>query len=130
MRTAWPPPLAGLRRGLTLASLRTGFGGFLTSGFGFGLGLRTGFASAAGSGGKAATSSGGGGGGSRHAPERERTEPQFILKTRKALGPDPQELAENPRSRSAKLRVGIRTGAPAGHTDRKAIGMPVLRGGH
>ncbi len=74
--------------------------------------------------------SGGGGGGSRHAPELERSAPQFILKTRKALGPDPQELAENPRSRSAKLRVATRTEAPAGQTDRKAIGMPILKGGH
>ncbi|WP_137702194.1 16S rRNA (cytosine(1402)-N(4))-methyltransferase RsmH [Marimonas lutisalis] len=65
------------------------------------------------------------GGGSRYAPEVER-HPQFEIKTRKAIGPDEQELAENPRSRSAKLRVAVRTDAPAGPVDRAAIGMPQL----
>ena len=54
--------------------------------------------------------------------------PQFTLKTRKAIGPDDQELQENPRSRSAKLRVAIRTDAPAGEIDARAIGMPQLGG--
>jgi len=66
--------------------------------------------------------SGGGGTGSRHAPEQQRAAPQFTLKSRKAIGPDDHELAENPRSRSAKLRVATRK------TDRKAIGMPQLKG--
>ncbi|MDU8926308.1 16S rRNA (cytosine(1402)-N(4))-methyltransferase RsmH [Alisedimentitalea sp. MJ-SS2] len=65
------------------------------------------------------------GGGSRYAPEITR-EPQFTVKNRKAIGPDEQELEENPRSRSAKLRVGVRTEAAAGPVDRKAIGMPHL----
>lgn len=72
--------------------------------------------------------SGGGGGGSRYAPEVQRDAPQFTLKTRKAIGPDDRELADNPRSRSAKLRVAVRTDTPAGKTDRKAIGMPLLKG--
>ncbi len=72
--------------------------------------------------------SGGGGTGSRHAPEITRDAPQFSVKSRKAIGPDERELAENPRSRSAKLRVAVRTDAPAGVTDRKAIGMPLLKG--
>ncbi|WP_371226803.1 16S rRNA (cytosine(1402)-N(4))-methyltransferase RsmH [Roseovarius sp. 2305UL8-3] len=72
--------------------------------------------------------SGGGGTGSRHAPEIARAAPQFTVKSRKAIGPDDRELAENPRSRSAKLRVAMRTDAPAGVTDRKAIGMPLLKG--
>jgi 16S rRNA (cytosine1402-N4)-methyltransferase len=67
----------------------------------------------------------GGGGGSRYAPEIIR-EAQFEIKTRKAIGPDDEELAENPRSRSARLRVGVRTAAPAQPVDRRAIGMPVL----
>ena len=67
----------------------------------------------------------GGGGGSRHAPEVMRAA-QFEVKSRKAIGPDEQELAENPRSRSAKLRIGVRTGAAAEPVDRKAIGMPQL----
>ncbi len=72
--------------------------------------------------------SGGGGRGSRYAPEQQDVAAQFILKSRKAIGPDDQELAENPRSRSAKLRVGIRTDAPAGPCDRKGLGMPMLKG--
>ena len=63
----------------------------------------------------------------RYAPEIEKEPPQFTIKTRKAVGPDDVELAENPRSRSAKLRVGVRTDAPAGSVDAKSIGMPMLR---
>ena len=72
--------------------------------------------------------SGGGGRGSRHAPEIQKNTAEFEVRHRKAIGPDDQELAENPRSRSAKLRVAIRTDAPATRTDRKAIGMPLLKG--
>lgn len=72
--------------------------------------------------------SGGGGGGSRHAPEIEQHAPQFTLKSKKAIGPDKAELAENPRARSAKLRVAIRTEAAPGRTDRKSIGMPLRQG--
>ena len=53
-----------------------------------------------------------GGGGSRHAPERAKREPGFKT-LGKALGPDQQELAENPRARSAKLRVAQRLDTPA-----------------
>ncbi|MEX0316880.1 MAG: 16S rRNA (cytosine(1402)-N(4))-methyltransferase RsmH [Ruegeria sp.] len=66
---------------------------------------------------------------SRHAPELQQEQPQFTLKTRKAVGPDEYELAENPRSRSAKLRVAVRTDAPAGSVDPRSIGMPQLKGG-
>jgi 16S rRNA (cytosine1402-N4)-methyltransferase len=72
--------------------------------------------------------SGGGGGGSRHAPEIEQQAPQFTLKSRKAIGPDKAELAQNPRARSAKLRVAVRTEAAPGRTDRKSIGMPLRQG--
>ncbi len=68
-------------------------------------------------------------GGNRYAPEAHETPAQFDLVTRKAVGPDDQELAENPRARSAKLRVAIRTDAPAGITDRKQLGMPMLNKG-
>lgn len=64
----------------------------------------------------------------RYAPEIEQELPQFTLKTRKAVGPDDQELQENPRSRSAKLRVAIRTDAPSGEIDARAVGMPQLGG--
>ncbi|NOE25280.1 16S rRNA (cytosine(1402)-N(4))-methyltransferase RsmH [Ruegeria sp. HKCCD6157] len=64
----------------------------------------------------------------RYAPEIEQEQPQFTLKTRKAVGPDERELQENPRARSAKLRVAIRTDAPAGEIEARAIGMPQLGG--
>jgi len=66
----------------------------------------------------------------RYAPEAEQETPAFTLKSRKAIGPDAQELEENPRSRSAKLRVAIRSDAPAdlaGETlAPRDIGMPTL----
>ncbi|MCH2095900.1 MAG: 16S rRNA (cytosine(1402)-N(4))-methyltransferase RsmH [Rhodobacteraceae bacterium] len=63
----------------------------------------------------------------RYAPQAETPDPQFDLVTRKAIGPDAEELADNPRARSAKLRVARRTGAPAGGIDAKAIAMPQLK---
>jgi 16S rRNA (cytosine1402-N4)-methyltransferase len=71
---------------------------------------------------------GAGGNANRFAPEIEAEAPQFKILKRKAIGPDAQELEENPRSRSAKLRVAIRTDAPAGSIDAKALGMPMVRG--
>ncbi len=64
----------------------------------------------------------------RYAPETEKEAPAFEILTRKAVGPDDQELAENPRSRSAKLRVARRTDAPAGDVPRAALGMPLRKG--
>ena len=64
---------------------------------------------------------------SRHAPEAEQAAPQFVLKTRKAIAPDADELAANPRARSAKLRVAVRTDAPAGPVDPRSLGMPQIR---
>ncbi|MGR3526646.1 MAG: 16S rRNA (cytosine(1402)-N(4))-methyltransferase RsmH [Paracoccaceae bacterium] len=64
----------------------------------------------------------------RYAPLEAETVAQFSQTTRKAIGPDDQELAENPRSRSAKLRVAIRTDAPAGETDPASLGMPMIKG--
>ncbi|WP_299079770.1 16S rRNA (cytosine(1402)-N(4))-methyltransferase RsmH [uncultured Ruegeria sp.] len=64
----------------------------------------------------------------RYAPEMKEEQPQFNLKTRKAVGPDDQELQDNPRARSAKLRVAVRTDATAGEIDARAIGMPQLGG--
>lgn len=68
--------------------------------------------------------SGGGGRGSRHAPEAAPTAPRFTLARRKAITPDDRELAGNPRARSAKLRLAMRTEAPAGAADRAALGLP------
>jgi 16S rRNA (cytosine1402-N4)-methyltransferase len=53
------------------------------------------------------------------------TEP-FTLVTRKPIGPDATELAENPRARSAKLRVARRTAAPARTVAAHALAMPEL----
>jgi 16S rRNA (cytosine1402-N4)-methyltransferase len=71
-----------------------------------------------------------GGQGSRHAPQVAPDPARFELLTRKAIGPDADELAENPRARSALLRVARRTEAPAGPADRSALGLPrpVLEG--
>lgn len=60
----------------------------------------------------------------RYAPDAVEAAPQFELVARKAIGPDARELAENPRARSALLRVARRTDAPAGDIDAKTIGMP------
>ena len=64
----------------------------------------------------------------RYAPELAQEKPAFEMVEKKAIGPDQQELAENPRSRSAKLRVARRTDAPSGEMDRKALGMPMRKG--
>lgn len=72
--------------------------------------------------------SGGAGRANRYAPATEEDAPRFEIVTRKAVGPDEDELDVNPRARSSRLRVGRRTDAPAGPVDRKALGMPQLRG--
>ncbi|WP_020592605.1 16S rRNA (cytosine(1402)-N(4))-methyltransferase RsmH [Kiloniella laminariae] len=54
--------------------------------------------------------------GSRHTPTVEPSalrKAPFDLPTKKAIPPSDDECRENPRSRSAKLRVAIRTDAPA-----------------
>ena len=63
----------------------------------------------------------------RYAPQAEATPAQFEILTRKAVGPDDQELEENPRSRSARLRVARRTDIPAGRVDPKTVSMPQLK---
>ncbi|WP_375228160.1 16S rRNA (cytosine(1402)-N(4))-methyltransferase RsmH [Roseobacter sp. S98] len=71
--------------------------------------------------------SGGGGNPNRFAPEVQRDAPQFTQASRKAISADATEIAANPRARSARLRVAVRTDAPAGDIDAKSIGMPVVR---
>ena len=57
-------------------------------------------------------------GGSRHAPPpaAPRREPSFAVVARKPIRPTDTEIAANPRSRSARLRVAERTSAPAWDT--------------
>ncbi len=64
----------------------------------------------------------------RFAPEMVQDAPAFTLKSRKAIQPSQDELAENPRARSALLRVAQRTDAPAARIDPKSVGLPVLKG--
>ncbi len=73
--------------------------------------------------------SGGQANANRYAPEVAQDTPAFRVEKRKAIGPDEAELAENPRSRSAKLRVAIRTDAPAAQVDITKIGMPMMKKG-
>ena len=63
----------------------------------------------------------------RYAPEMEENPAQFELVTRKAVGPDDDELAENPRSRSARLRVGRRTSAAPTPIGARDLSMPQLK---
>ncbi|SNS71257.1 16S rRNA (cytosine(1402)-N(4))-methyltransferase RsmH [Tropicimonas sediminicola] len=60
----------------------------------------------------------------RYAPEAAEEAAQFRLLSRRAIGPSDEEIALNPRARSAKLRVAERTDAPITPIDRTALGLP------
>lgn len=67
-----------------------------------------------------------GAGGSRHAPEHALPDPRFRLVEKRGIAADAQELSENPRARSARLRMAVRLDTPAGPVDRTLLGLPAL----
>jgi 16S rRNA (cytosine1402-N4)-methyltransferase len=72
------------------------------------------------------------GGGSRHLPELAQTEPSFSILTKRPVTPGDDEIRDNPRARSAKLRAAQRTSAPAhpaGLLPEWPTVASVLRGG-
>jgi len=66
------------------------------------------------------------GGGSRHMPAIVEKQPTFDLPKRSAISASPAEAEINPRSRSAKLRWGVRTSAEARDADYSIFGLPRL----
>ncbi len=67
-------------------------------------------------------------GGSRHLPQADVPPATFEPLVKGALEPDVTEVAANPRARSARLRAGRRTAAPARPLDIEALGVPRLAG--
>ncbi len=65
-------------------------------------------------------------GGSRHLPEADVPPPTFELLFKGAREAGDEEVSSNPRSRSARLRAGVRTSSSARELDLRALGVPRL----
>jgi len=72
------------------------------------------------------TRSGDGPRGNRFAPELTAEPPRFERMNRRAISPDTDELDQNPRARSAKLRLARRLDAPSGPVDAQELGLPQI----
>ncbi len=65
---------------------------------------------------------------SRHLPAQsiKLQVPSFEIVNRRPLTPQKEELEVNPRARSARLRAGVRTDAPAWPLDEAELGVPSI----
>ncbi|MGB0168797.1 MAG: 16S rRNA (cytosine(1402)-N(4))-methyltransferase, partial [Paracoccaceae bacterium] len=63
----------------------------------------------------------------RYAPHTAPLPAQFELVSRKPILGTPEEIAQNPRARSAKLRIARRTASAAGGVVTPSdLGMPLM----
>lgn len=65
--------------------------------------------------------------GSRHLPHvAQQRAPSFQIVNQRPVTPDEEEIADNPRARSAKLRAGERTDAPSWPLNTAELGLPPI----
>ena len=75
--------------------------------------------------------SGSAGNSNRYAPELKNEGKHFQIVNRKAIIPPDQELSNNPRARSAKLRMAKRLSSEPGPTLLPSqLGIPAIQGKH